>query len=446
MSQIDLAKHDALAVLVLAAGKGTRLAAAGDLPPKALLDCLGLPLLEHVRRALAPLAAAETVVVTGHKADEVEAWLGEGWADARIVRQVPQHGTGHAARLALDALPDFTGAVLVVYGDVPQLRTEDLARLLAAHPTSGSAATVLSGVIAEPGLLGRIVRDDQGAFARIVEARDAAPAELAVTEFNTGIYVFQAAALRAALAELSTDNDQGEEYLTDAIEHVAAAGGVVSCVPAADPRALLGVNDWQDVAAAIATLRRRVCAEHLRRGVRITDPDTTVIEADVEIAPGAVIHPFTHIARGCRIGAGAQVGPFARLRGATVLEAGAQIGNFVEVKGSIVGAGAKAKHLTYLGDADVGAGANVGCGVVTANYDGRRKHRTVIGPGASIGSGTILVAPVEVGRDATTGANAVILPKDGVPAGATAVGVPARVLPEREPEGANETPAAEEAR
>ncbi len=425
------ATHDALAVLVLAGGKGTRLSASTDLPPKALLDCLGLPLLEHVRRAVAPLGATHTVVVTGHRGHDVETWLAARWPEATPVRQEPQNGTGHAARLALDALPGFAGAVLVVYGDVPQLRTEDLEGLLAAHPPAGAAATVLSGVTAEPGLLGRIVRDSAGAFARIAEARDATPAELAITEFNTGLYAFEAAGLRRALAALSTDNDQGEEYLTDAIEGIASAGGTVAAVAAPEPRALLGVNDWDDVASAVAVMRRRITSAHMRAGVRVTDPDTTIIEADVEIAAGATIHPFTHIGTGCRIATGAQVGPFARLRGGTVLEAGAVIGNFVEVKTSTIGPGAKAKHLTYLGDAEVGAGANVGCGVVTANYDGKRKHRTIIGPAASIGSGTILVAPVEVGRGGTTGANAVILPEDGVPEGATAVGVPARVLAPR---------------
>ena len=431
MSDASIRAERPLAVVVLAAGKGTRLGGGDDLPPKPLLDCLGLPLLEHVRRALAPLDADETLVVTGHRADAVEAWMAEAWGGARSVRQVPQNGTGHAVRIALETLPDFEGDVLVVYGDVPQLASTDLGELLAVHRTEDAAATVLTGVTPTPGALGRVIRDHRGGFARIVEARDASPDELLVTEFNTGLYAFDAAAARSALAGLSTDNDQGEEYLTDAVGAIRDAGGRVEAVVAPEAAALLGVNDWGDLASAVATIRARICSEHMRAGVRITDPATTVIEADVEIEPGAAILPFTHIGIGCRIGAGAKVGPFARLRGGTVLEAGAEIGNFVEVKGSVVGAGAKAKHLTYLGDAEIGAGANVGCGVVTANYDGVRKHRTVIGPEASIGSGTILVAPTEVGRGATTGANAVVLPEHGVPPGATAVGVPSRVLSSR---------------
>lgn len=420
--------HAPLGVIVLAAGKGTRLGEADDAPPKVLLDCLGVPLLEHVRRALEPLHAAETVAVTGHRADEVDAWIERAWPGVRCVLQVPQNGTGHATRLALEAMPDFEGDVLLVYGDVPQMHAEDLQALLDAHREQGAQATVLSGVVVEPGLLGRIVRDEKGGFEAIVEARDATPAQLAIGEFNTGLYVFSAGPLRQALAQLSSDNAQGEEYVTDAVGWIRDQGGLVQAIPSADPESLLGVNDWSDLAAAVSAVRRRICNEHMRAGVRITDPDTTIIEADVEIASGARIYPFTHIGTGCRIGAGAEVGPFARLRSSTVLEDGACIGNFVEVKNSVVGAGAKAKHLTYLGDADVGTKANVGCGVVTANYDGKRKHRTVIEPGASIGSGTILVAPVTVGADATTGANTVVLAGRDVPEGATVAGVPAREL------------------
>lgn len=419
-----------LAVIVLAAGKGTRLGPAADVPPKVLLDCLALPLLEHVRRALRPLAAAQTVVVTGHRAQEVEAWLGSNWPAAQQARQEPQNGTGHAARVALATLPDFEGDVLLVYGDVPQLRCEDLEHLLGAHRQASAGASVLTGVVADAGRLGRIVRGADGAFLRIVEAVDATPAERALGEFNTGIYVFRAADLRAALSGLSTQNAQGEEYVTDAVGAIAQTGAPVVAVACADPAALLGVNDWSDLAAATSAIRRRICTDHMRAGVRVTDPDTTIIEADVEIAVGAQILPFSHIGTGCRIGTGAIVGPFARLRGGTILEEGAQIGNFVEVKGSTIGAGAKAKHLTYLGDADVGARANVGCGVVTANYDGVRKHRTTIGPGASIGSGTVLVAPVTVGPDARTGANTVVPAGRDVAPGATVVGVPARVLGE----------------
>ena len=420
-----------LAVAVLAAGKGTRLALGDETPPKVLLECLGVPLLEHVRRAVALLEPDTVVVVTGHDAERVEAWLADSWPEAKTVRQIPQEGTGQALRLALEAIPDFTGDVLVAYGDVPQVRGADLRRLLDAHRSTAAAATVLSGRAADPGALGRVVRGVDGAFVEIVEARDAAarPEVLALSEFNTGFYAFDARAARPALANLSRANAQGEEYATEAVNRIAASGQTVSSVLAEDPGALLGVNSFDDLARAVSAVRRRIASEHMARGVHVVDPDTTVIEVDVEIAPGARIQPFTHLGRGCRIGPGAVVGPFARLRGGTVLEAGAEVGNFVELKATVMGEGAKAKHLTYLGDATVGARANIGCGTVTANYDGKHKHRTTIEEGASIGSGTILVAPVTVGAGARTGANAVVPAGRDVSPGQTVVGVPARPLP-----------------
>ncbi len=396
-----------------------------DAPPKVLVPCLGVPLLDHLRRAVEPLGAAETVVVTGHRADLVDAWLGEHWPGARIVLQVPQNGTGHATRLALEAIPDFDGDVLVLNGDVPQLHTSDLEHLLAAHRDTGAQASLLTGVVDEPGRLGRVVRDADGAFEAIVEAADADAAVLAIKEFNTGIYAFDAAALREAVGGLSTANAQGEEYVTDA---VGLVDGVVTPVPCADPGSLSGVNDWADLAIATSLIRRRITAAHMARGVVVTDPDTTVIEVDVEIEAGATVFPFSYIGKGCRIGAGAEVGPFARLRNGAVLEAGAQVGNFVEVKNSVLRAGAKAKHLTYLGDADVGERANIGCGTITANYDGKDKHRTTIGADASVGSGTVLVAPVTLPEGARTGANAVVLPTTKAQPGDTVAGVPARVV------------------
>ena len=425
-----------LALVVLAAGQGKRLAVRDDSPPKVLVPCLGVPLLEHVRRAVEPLQAAETVVVTGHRRDLVDAWLAEAWPAARPVLQAEQLGTGHALRLWLEALPAFAGDVLVVYGDVPQAESADLQRLVARHHEAGADATVLTGVLPDAGALGRIVRGAGGRFETIVEARDATdrPDVLAIREFNTGIYAFRVEALRPALVNLSRANAQGEEYATDAIGRIREGGGVVETTTVADGAAWQGVNDLADLAAATSAIRRRVATAHLKAGVDIVDPDTTVIEMDVTIAAGARILPFTHVERGCSIGAGCTVGPFARLRGKSVLEPGAEIGNFVETKAALLHAGAKAKHLTYLGDVEVGAKANVGCGTITANYDGVRKHRTVIGPAARIGSGTVLVAPVSVGEGAVTGAGAVVPAGRDVAPGTTVVGVPARVLAPRDEE------------
>jgi bifunctional UDP-N-acetylglucosamine pyrophosphorylase/glucosamine-1-phosphate N-acetyltransferase len=421
-----------LALVVLAAGRGTRLAVGEETPPKVLVDVLGAPLLEHVRRALAGLTADLTLVVIGHEAPRVRAWLDERWKGARPVLQEPQNGTGHAVKVALDAAPRFDGDVLVVSGDVPQVSEETLERLLAFHRTGGQDATFLTGVAEDAGMLGRVVRDARGRFEAIVEAKDAVgrPDVLAVREFNTGLYAFRASALRPALARLGTQNAQGEQYLTDALGHVREAGGRVEALAVPGGADLLGVNTWEDLARAFGVLRRRILAGHLARRVRIVDLEHTIVELDVTIEPGATLLPFTYVQTGCKIAAGAVVGPFARLRGGATLGEDAEVGNFVELKAASMGRAAKAKHLAYLGDVSVGAEANIGCGAITANFDGTKKHKTVIGARARIGSGTVLVAPVEVGEGAVTGANAVVIARRNVAPGQVVAGVPARPLHE----------------
>jgi bifunctional UDP-N-acetylglucosamine pyrophosphorylase/glucosamine-1-phosphate N-acetyltransferase len=443
-----------LAVVVLAAGGGARLAVGADAPPKVLLECLGAPLLEHVRRALEGLAASLTLVVVGHEAAQVRAYLDQRWKAARPILQEPQNGTGHAVRLAMDALPRFDGDVLVVSGDVPQVTRAALERLRDRRRTSRAAATVLTGSQADPGSLGRVVRAADGRFEAIVEARDAVdrPAVLALTEFNTGLYAFRADALRAAFAAPAPApahepgrraNAQGEEYLTDALTRIRTAGGAVEALCLPEGASLLGVNTWEDLALAFGVLRRRILAEHLARRVEIVDLEHTIVEVDVAIEPGARLLPFTYVQTGCRIAAGAVVGPFARLRGAAVLEAEAEVGNFVEVKASTLGRGVKAKHLAYLGDATVGAEANIGCGAITANFDGTKKHRTEIGARARIGAGNVLVAPVQIGERAVTGANSVVTARRNVAAGRVVVGVPARLAAGRTPKMASDAPAPE---
>jgi bifunctional UDP-N-acetylglucosamine pyrophosphorylase/glucosamine-1-phosphate N-acetyltransferase len=428
-----------LAAVVLAAGKGRRFAGA---VPKVLVECLGVPILEHVRRAVASLEPTATALVVGHGREAVEAWARKSWPSARAVVQDPPSGTGHAVRLALEAIPEGSAKdVVVVCGDVPQIDAEDLRLLLDAHRARGAAATMLTGRAGDPGRLGRVLRHDDGRFRAVVEAADASPRDLATTEFNTGVYAFDLERLRRAVKRLPRDNAQGEEYLPDALPRIAEAGGKVEAVPARDGGALLGVNTPSDLALATLAIRRRIVTRHLEAGVHVVDPETTVIEVDVEIAPGARILPFTYLGHGCRVGPRCVVGPFAHLRGGTVLEEGVQVGNFVEVKASLLHRDVRAKHLAYLGDAEVGESANVGCGAITANYDGRAKHRTVIGARARIGSGTVLVAPVSVGEGAVTGANAVVVARRDVPPGAVVAGVPAKALPARGPAAASTTPA-----
>jgi bifunctional UDP-N-acetylglucosamine pyrophosphorylase/glucosamine-1-phosphate N-acetyltransferase len=345
--------------------------------------------------------------------------------------------------------------VLVLSGDHPVMPSEALGGLLAAHEAAAAAATLMTAVLEEPGSYGRVVRDGSGEVARIVETKapgDASAEELAIREVNAGTYAFAAAPLAAALERIGNDNEQGEYYLTDVFSILREEGRVVAAHPAEDLGVTMGVNHRADLALAEAELRRRILAAHMLAGVTVVDPGSTWIEAEVEveadarIEPGTSLRGATRIGAGsvvgplstlidttlgtdvsvphsylveCRVGDGCSVGPFAYLRPDALLEEGAKAGTFVEVKNSRLGEGVKVPHLAYVGDADVGAGANLGAGTITANYDGFRKHRTVVGENARIGVDTMLVAPVEVGASAYTGAGAVI--KDDVPEGALAV-------------------------
>ncbi len=419
-----------LHLVVLAGGNSTRIRTGG---PKALLDLCGKPLLAHVLDTLDRLHArhpgGRRILVLGpvhHSA--LEAWLrkegrlaGEGTGGWEIVIQEEPRGTGDAARCALGALP-AGGRVLLVCGDTPLLREETL-EALAALPGGG----LLSAVEEEPRGYGRILRDARGGLEAIVEEADCDARTAAIQEVNAGVYCLEADALRAACARLGADNAQGELYLTDAaVEVLRASGGGILRLE--DSGETLGVNTLEDLARVAARRRAAILRGHMARGVIVDAPELTVVEEDVEIGPGARLMPFSVLRRGVRVASGCVVGPFAHLRAGTVLQERAEIGNFVETKNAELGAGAKAKHLTYLGDCSVGAAANIGCGTITANYDGKRKSRTEIGEEAFIGSGTVLVAPVRVGRAAVTGAGAVVTRNRDVPDGATVVGVPARPL------------------
>jgi bifunctional UDP-N-acetylglucosamine pyrophosphorylase/glucosamine-1-phosphate N-acetyltransferase len=437
------------AVVVLAAGEGTRMRSS---TPKVLHQLLGRSLLGHVLAATSPLGAQDTIVVVGHGRDRVVEHLVSVAPDAKSVVQEQQNGTGHAMRVALSAAPQLAGAVVVVSGDTPLLQSQTLVSLVSEHLSQGSAATLLTARCDDPHGYGRIVRDGQGSVVAIVEHRDADQAVLAIDEINSGIYVFDAAALTDALAQLSTDNSQGEEYLTDVVGLLVAGGQTVSAVVVDDGDEVMGVNDRVQLAAADAVLRRRVNDSWMRSGVTIVDPSTTRIHVDVTIEPDAVVLPWTilegdttvaggaevgpgaHLldcrvgegarvrfttAEGAEIGAGASVGPYTYLRPGTRLGTGARAGAFVEAKNAHVGDGSKVPHLSYVGDAEIGVGSNIGAATVFVNYDGVDKHRTVIGDHVRIGSDTMLVAPVTVGDGAYTAAGSVIT--DDVPAGAMGV-------------------------
>ncbi len=418
-----MSKAADIAVVVLAAGKGVRMRSDR---PKVLFDLAGAPMVRYVVEAALALRPTRCVVVVGHGAAEVRAALAGLPVDFALQRV--QHGTGHAVRCAERTLRAHEGPVLVLYGDIPLVRTRTLADLVALHRRRKAAATLLTMFPGDPAGYGRIVRDATGAFAAILEDKDATPAQREIGEVNTGIGVFAGRRLWPALRRLRTDNAQGEQYLTDVPLRFLAEGLGVETLPAADASEVAGVNSLSDLAAAARAARDRILLDHLHAGVRIVDPGTTWIDRDVRIGAGTVVEPFTVISGGSEIGRGCVVGPFAHLRAGTRLADGAAVGNFVEVKKSVLGRGVKAKHLAYLGDAQIGEGTNVGCGTITANYDGRRKHPTTIGRDVHVGSGTVFVAPVTVGDGATTGAGAIVLSGRDVPPGATVVGVPAKVL------------------
>ena len=423
-----------LAVICLAAGLGKRTKVS---LPKVLLPLCGQPLAAWALAATAPLQPARTVVVLHHQQEKVEAALrqvlGAGADAVTFVDQGAPRGTGHAVQVAMQALGDFRGDVLVTYGDCPLITASALEQL---RDLRGEAPCSLTTAYPDdPTGLGRILRDDDGAFAGVREHRDCSEEELAIDEINAGFYCFDSEALRPALALLQPDNAQGELYLTDVLAAFVRSGRGVPTLEV-DAAETTGVNSLADLAVARSRMQERILLEHLANGVVVVDPTTTWIDHGVVIGADTRILPCTVIGTGCRIGANCEVGPFAHLRAGTVLEDGAEIGNFVEAKKAHVGAGAKAKHLTYLGDATIGAKANIGAGTITANYDGVHKHETRIGARAFVGSGTVLVAPAEVGEGAMTGAGAIVVRGTKIGAGEVWVGVPARKLEGRQRPGA----------
>jgi bifunctional UDP-N-acetylglucosamine pyrophosphorylase / glucosamine-1-phosphate N-acetyltransferase len=437
------------AVVVLAAGEGTRMRSA---TPKVLHELAGRSLVGHMLAACAPLGPDATLVVVGAGRDRVTAHLAEIAPQAQAVVQTEQRGTGHACRVALEAVPDVDGTVLVLPGDAPLLRAETLRRLVGEHQSSGAVATVLTAVLPDPTGYGRVLRRPGGEVEAIVEHRDATDEQRAVAEINTSVYAFESGPLRDALSRLSSANAQGEEYLTDVVGLFVAAGLTVGALTSAAVETA-GVNDRVQLAAAGRAYNDRLLADWMRAGVTIVDPATTWLDAEVELAPDVILRPGvqlrgrTRVERGAEvgpdctltdtvvgagalvlrahcdraeIGPGASVGPFAYLRPGAKLGPDSKVGTYVEVKGSEIGPGAKVPHLSYVGDATVGAGANLGAGTITANYDGVAKHRTTIGEHVRTGSDTVLVAPVTIGDGAYTAAGSVVV--EEVPPGELGVG------------------------
>jgi bifunctional UDP-N-acetylglucosamine pyrophosphorylase/glucosamine-1-phosphate N-acetyltransferase len=451
----------ALAAIVLAAGEGKRFKSD---TPKVLHDLCGRPLLAPVLDALASLNPTKTVFVVGRGAEAVQqAAQAETKKPLTFAKQDRQLGTADAARTGDEALGDFDGDVLVVPGDTPLVTTKTLRALIAHHRNQKAAATILTATLDDPTGYGRIIKDKQG-VERIVEQTDATPTEKTIQEVNGGIYVFDRAALRSALTKVDKANKQKEFYLTDVISILREKGEKVLARVAANAEEILGVNDRAQLAAIAALLRKRTNEKLMAAGVSIIDPAFTYIDEQVKVGKDTVIHPPTFligttvIGDGCEIGPGARitnsriddgarvtfsvldgarvgaqasVGPYAYLRPGARLAKGSKVGTFVEVKASEIGERSKVPHLSYIGDAVIGRDVNVGAATVTVNYDPETKikAKTVIHDGAKIGSDTMLIAPVKVGKRAVTGAGSVVT-KD-VPAETVVVGNPAKPLRKR---------------
>lgn len=443
------------AVIILAAGEGTRMRSA---TVKVLHSISGRPLVGHVVAAASATNAGEVVVVCGHKREQVQDYLSRDWPDVVTTVQEEQNGTGHAVRVTLEQLADLDirltgGPVVVVSGDSPLLTTDTLLRLSESHGEAGAAVTVLSAILSDPGGYGRLVRSSEGDVLANVEHRDADEETLRITEVNSGIYAFDPHFLSDAVNQLSTNNSQGEEYLPDLIGMAREQGRVVTAVTAADPLEISGVNNRAQLADCAAAMRARINRAWMSSGVTMVDPATTYIDATVdlepdvtlepgvllrgatEIATGAVIGPDstlidTEVAAGAHVnrshlelaivGPGATVGPFTYLRPGATLAENTKAGAFVEIKNSKVGPGSKVPHLSYVGDATIGRGSNVGAATVFVNYDGVTKSRTYVGDEVRIGSDTMLIAPVSVGDGAYTAAGSVIT--QDVPRGAMGIG------------------------
>ncbi len=424
-----------LVAVILAAGKGTRMKSK---LPKVLHKIGGKPMLQHVLDAADAAGAARKVVVVGHEAELVEAMVGE---QAQMALQAEQLGTGHAVMQTEAVLKDFCGTVMIICGDTPLLEAAELKKFYEGHVASQAAATVLTAFMDDPAGYGRIIRDADGNVLGIVEEKDAVLEQKAIKEINTGIYCVEAPLLFGVLATLTCDNAQGEYYLTDVLAKLNVMGKKVGGVATADSDMIMGINSRRQLAEAENIMRRRILNKLMDDGVTIMDPASTFIEKGVEIGRDTVIYPYTWLEGATKIGEDCQIGPnvrlsnvrigdtaelqfvyghdcevqdnvvigpYVHLRPDTVIGNNVKIGNFVEVKNSHVGTGSKLPHLSYIGDSDIGRSVNIGCGCITVNYDGKKKHRTIIEDNAFVGCNSNMVAPVTIGAGAYIGAGSTI--------------------------------------
>ena len=424
-----------VAAIILAAGKSTRMRSK---TPKMLHPICGAPMTEHVIRACREAGVTRVVLIVGHEAEKVKEGLGN---DLEFALQVTQKGTGDAVRAAHPLFEGWKGTILVLAGDIPLLPASTLKRLIEQQQVSNAAATMLTATLDDPTGYGRILRNEIGQVVGIVEQKDANETQKAIKEWNPSIYAFDSEALWSSLAELQPNNAQGEYYLTDTVGILNRNGKTVKAISADSSDDVVGVNNRVELASVAETMRKRILNDLMLSGVTITDPSNTYVEVDVEIGQDTVIEPNTFLYRetkigeDCRIGPmtrisksvlgdsvhvvtsqivesvlenGVRVGPFANLRARTKLGEKVKIGDFVETKNATFGAGSQASHLSYIGDAEIGEGTNIGAGSITCNYDGYKKHKTIIGKNVFVGSNSILVAPITLGDGSFTAAGSVV--------------------------------------
>jgi len=412
-----------IAAIILAAGEGTRMRSS---VPKVLHSICGRPMIRYLVDTLNSIGVQKIIVVVGHKADLVKRDL----SGVKCIMQERPSGTADAVlktkRLLLK--DNKIDSVLIAYGDVPLLRAATLKKIIERHISTRSGCTLLASRLKNPTGYGRIVRSGNDRIVKIIEELDASIYEKVIEEINVGVYCFNKQLLFKSLEKIRPNNRKKEYYLTDTVEILAKANALIDSVSTDDPEEFLGINTRKDLIQAEQVVRRRVLEGIMQQGVTVIDPRNTYIEEDAEIKKDTVIYPYTFIDNGVKIGSRCTIGPFARLRSGTIVEDDVSIGNFVEIVRSRIERHTKIRHQCYIGDTVIGKRVNIGAGTIVANYDGRRKNKTIIEDNAFIGVGTILIAPVKIGKGAATGAGSVVTKNKNVPAGKTVVGVPARVL------------------
>ncbi|MCA9401625.1 MAG: bifunctional N-acetylglucosamine-1-phosphate uridyltransferase/glucosamine-1-phosphate acetyltransferase [Candidatus Omnitrophica bacterium] len=412
--------------IILAAGKGTRM--KSDVPKVLQLIC-GYPIIHYPLVLTKAVRSLKNYIVLGHKGEAVQKYLSANYKISMdFIEQKQQNGTAHAVKCVVPKLKSFRGDVLILCGDTPLLETSTIKELIRKHRISKASVTFLTAVVREPFGYGRIIRDGHGRAAAIREEKDAQGIEKNIAEINVGVYCFKAQDLIEGLKKIKVNKLKGEYYLTDIIENFYGSGWKIETVESDNVQEGLGVNTFVDLSVAEKVHRQKILRQHMLNGVKILDPQTTFIDHNVSFGKDCVIYPYTFIHEDVKIGNNCVIGPFARIRPATRLGDRVEVGNFTEISRTKVGDECFVKHFSFLGDAAIGKQVNVGAGTITANFDGKEKHKTRVGDGVFIGSDTVLIAPVTIGKKAKIGAGSVVTSRKKIPEHAVAMGVPAKVV------------------